>query len=77
MHSSFVFLPALWVLDRLILVGIKKVHPHYTPYYLALIASPFVENVKNHIDYFSYHRIIAYFHVIYSAIHDIIYYLID
>jgi len=72
MNSSFKFLQKLWVLNQKILVEIKENHPNNSQNSLEKITSQFVENVKKNIENFSYNKIIANFHEVYSGINKLI-----
>ncbi len=52
-------------------------HPKNKSKELEIIASEFVENVKNNIENFGYNKIIANFYELYSAINKILDYKID
>jgi len=72
MNSSFKFLQKLWMLNQRILDEIKKNHPSNYQNDLEKVTSQFVENVKKNIENFSYNKIIANFHEVYSAINKLI-----
>jgi len=72
MNSSFKFIQKLWVLNQKILKEIKADHPENTKNDLEIISSKFIKNVEKNIEDFSYNKIIANFHEVYSAISKII-----
>ena len=72
MNSSYKFLQKLWVLNQKILFEIKENHPSSSQNDLEKITSKFVENVKKNIENFSYNKIIANFHEVYSGINKLI-----
>jgi len=72
MNSSYKFLQKLWVLNQKILFEIKENHPRGSQNDLEKITSQFVENVKKNIENFSYNKIIANFHEVYSGISKLI-----
>ena len=60
------------VLNQKVLEEIRKDHPKNSQDELEKITSQFVENVEKNIESFSYNKIIANFHEVYSAINKII-----
>ena len=72
MNSSYKFIQKLWTLNQRILEEIKLDHPKNKSKDLEMIASGFVENVKNNIENFSYNKIIANFYELYSAMNKIL-----
>jgi len=72
MNSSFKFLKKLWVLNQKILDEIKKNHPSNSQNDLEKITGQFVENVKQNVENFSYNKIIANFHEVYSGLNKLI-----
>jgi leucyl-tRNA synthetase len=72
MISSFKFLQKLWLLNQKILIEIDKNHPKNGKSELEKISSQFVENVEKNINNFSYNKIIANFHEVYSSINKIV-----
>ena len=72
MNSSYKFIQKLWTLNQRILDEIKSDHPKNRSKDLEIIASRFIENVKNNIENFSYNKIIANFYELYSAINKIL-----
>ena len=72
MNSSFKFLQRLCVLNKKILEEIKLDHPDNPNTNLEMITTQFINNVENNIENFSYNKIIANFHEVYSAISKIV-----
>jgi len=72
MNSSYKFLQKLWILNQKILEEINSNHPKNSKNDLDIITSQFVGNVEKNIENFSYNKIIANFHEIYSAINKIL-----
>ena len=72
MNSSFKFLQKLWILNQKILQEIKENHPKNSNNQLEVITAKFVGDVQKNIENFSYNKIIANFHEVYSAINKII-----
>ncbi len=71
-NSSFKFIQKLWILNQKILDEIKADHPKTSRNELEKIANQFVNNVQNNIENFSYNKIVANCHEIYSALNKII-----
>ena len=72
MNSSFKFLQKLWILNQKIVEEIKANHPKNSKNDLEIITAQFVENVRKNIENFSYNKIIANFHEVYTAVNKII-----
>ena len=72
MKSSFKFIQKLWVLNQKILEEIKQNHPKNASNDLEKLSNKFVKNVKNNIENFSYNKIIANFHELYTSLNKII-----
>ncbi len=71
MKSSFKFIQKLWVLNQKILDEIKQNHPENVSNDLEKLSNKFVKNVKNNIENFSYNKIIANFHELYTSLNKI------
>ncbi len=72
MISSYKFLQKLWTLNQKILVEINYDHPKSSKKDLDIVTAQFVENVEKNIDKFSYNKIIANFHEVYSEINKLL-----
>ena len=72
MNSSFKFLQKLWVLNQKILDEIKANHPKNSENNLEKITAEFVNSVQTNIENFSYNKIIANFHEVYSSVNKIV-----
>ena len=72
MNSSFKFLQKLWVLNQKILDEIKANHPKNLENDLEKITAEFVNSVQTNIENFSYNKIIANFHEVYSSVNKIV-----
>ena len=72
MNSSFKFIQKLWTLNNRILEQINANHNEDSTNDLEKIASNFIQNVKINIENFSYNKIVANLHEIYSALNKII-----
>ena len=72
MNSSYKFLQKLWILNQKILEEINFNHPKSSKRDLDIITSRFIENVERNIDKFSYNKIIANFHEVYSEINKVL-----
>ena len=68
MNSSFKFIQKLWILNNRILEQINANHNEDSTNDLEKIASNFIQNVKINIENFSYNKIVANLHEIYSAL---------
>ena len=72
MNSSYKFLQKLWTLHQKILDEINSNHPSNSKKDLDIITAQFVENVEKNIENFSYNKIIANFHELYSKINKLL-----
>ena len=72
MNSSFKFIQKLWILNNRILEQINANHNEDSTNDLEKIASNFIQNVKINIENFSYNKIVANLHEIYSALNKTI-----
>jgi leucyl-tRNA synthetase len=66
--ASFKFIQKLWNLNLLILKEIKLNHPTNFGNELERITNLFVDNVTNNLTNFSYNKIVANFHELYSSL---------
>ena len=71
MKSSFKFIQKLWVLNQKILEQIKQNHPKNVSNDLEKLTNKFVKNVKDNIENFSYNKIVANFHELYTSLNKI------
>jgi len=76
-NSSYKFIQKLWVLNHKIIEEIKANHPSNPNNDLEKITNKFIKEVTMNIENFSYNKIIANFHEIYSALNKIIIYKIE
>jgi leucyl-tRNA synthetase len=72
MVSSYKFIQKLWILNQKILGEIEANHPPSSNNSLEKISNQFVKNVTNNINNFSYNKIIANFHEMYSSLNKIV-----
>ena len=72
MNSSFKFIQKLWVLSQKIMEEIHLNHSENKENDLEKQTNQFVENVQKNIENFSYNKIIANFHEIYSVLNKIV-----
>ena len=72
MVSSYKFVQKLWILNQKILGEIEANHPPSSNNSLEKISNQFVKNVTNNINSFSYNKIVANFHEMYSSLNKII-----
>ncbi len=72
MNSSYKFIQKLWVLNQKILDETKKNYPRKKESTIEIIASKFVDDVKKNIENFSYNKIIANFHEVYSKLNKVL-----
>ena len=70
--SSYKFIQKLWVLNQKIIQEIEANHPISENNDLEKITNKFIKDVTKNIENFSYNKIIANFHEIYSALNKII-----
>jgi leucyl-tRNA synthetase len=72
MNSSFKFIQKLWSLNQKILKEINCNHPKIKNNTLEKITAHFIKDVEHNIETFSYNKIIANFHEIYSKLNKLI-----
>jgi len=72
MNSSYKFIQKLWVLNQKIIDEIEANHPSNPNNDLETITNKFIKEVTRNIESFSYNKIIANFHEVYSALNKII-----
>jgi len=72
MISSYKFIQKLWVLNQKIINEIKANHPSNPNNDFEKITNRFIKEVTHNIENFSYNKIIANFHEVYSALNKII-----
>jgi leucyl-tRNA synthetase len=70
--SSYKFIQKLWTLNQKIIEEIKTDHPLNSDNNLEKITNKFIKEVTNNIENFSYNKIIANFHEIYSSLNKVI-----
>jgi leucyl-tRNA synthetase len=70
--SSYKFIQKLWVLNQKIIEEIKANHPSTSDNDLEKITNKFLKEVTQNIENFSYNKIIANFHEIYSSLNKVI-----
>ena len=70
--SSYKFIQKLWVLNQKIVQEIEANHPPSQNNDLDKITNKFIKEVTHNIENFSYNKIIANFHEIYTALNKII-----
>jgi len=68
MMSSYKFIQKLWILNQKIMTEITANHQSNSSNSIDKITNIFIKNVTNNIDNFSYNKIIANFHEIYSSL---------
>jgi len=71
-NSSYKFIQKLWLLNQKIIEQIKADHPSNSNNDLEKITNKFIQEITLNIENFSYNKIIAKFHEIYSALNKII-----
>jgi leucyl-tRNA synthetase len=76
-NSSYKFIQKLWVLNQKIIQEIKADHPPNPNDDIEKITNKFIKDITQNIENFSYNKIIANFHKIYSALNKIILHKID
>ncbi len=76
-RSSYKFIQKLWDLNHKILLEIQKNHKKNSSSNLEKITTNFILNVEKNIENFSYNKIVANFHEIYSSLKKIITLKID
>ena len=72
MNSSFKFIQKLWALHQKILDEISKNHKKKDNIEIEKITNQFIKNVENNLENFSYNKIIANFHEIYSLLNKVL-----
>ena len=72
MSSSHKFLQKLWILNQKILEEINQDYPKSAGNELEIITNQFINNVQKNIENFSYNKIIANFHEVYSSLNKIL-----
>ena len=72
MNSSYKFLQKLWILNQKIVDEINSAHPTSSKKDLDIITAQFIENVEKNIEKFSYNKIIANFHEVYSEVNKLL-----
>ena len=70
--SSYKFIQKLWALNQKIINEINKNHTPNEDNQLEKVTNKFIKKVTHNIENFSYNKIIANFHEIYSALNKII-----
>ena len=70
--SSYKFIQKLWTLNQKIIEEIKADHPLGSDNNLEKVTNKFIKEVTNNIENFSYNKIIANFHEIYSSLNKVI-----
>ncbi len=75
--SSYKFLQKFWILNQKIKEEINKNHNSADENELEKITNRFIENVENNIENFSYNKIVANLHEIYSSLNKIVKIKID
>ena len=70
--SSYKFIQKLWVLNQKIIEEIEVNHPATLDNDLEKITNKFLKEVTQNIENFSYNKIIANFHEIYSSLNKVI-----
>jgi len=77
MNSSYKFIQKLWVLNQKIIDEINANHASEPNMDLEKTTNKFIKEVTNNIENFSYNKIIANFHEVYSALNKIILHKIE
>ena len=72
MNSSYKFIQKLWILNQKILEQIGKNYSSNLDDSIEKVTNQFIKNVTNNIENFSYNKIIANFHEVYSSLNKII-----
>jgi len=70
--SSYKFIQKLWTLNQKIIEEIKANHPLGSDNNLEKVTNKFIKEVTNNIENFSYNKIVANFHEIYSLLNKVI-----
>ena len=76
-NSSYKFIQKLWVLNKKIIQEMEANHPLNPNNDLEKITNKFIKEITHNIENFSYNKIIANFHEIYSALNKVILNKID
>ena len=71
--SSYKFIQKLWVLNQKFIEEINKNHPLNLNNDLEKITNKFIKEITNNIESFSYNKIVANLHEVYSALNKIIF----
>ena len=71
-NSSYKFIQKLWVLHKKIIKEIEADHQSNSSDDLEKITNKFIKDITHNIENFSYNKIIANFHEIYSALNKVI-----
>jgi len=72
MISSYKFIQKLWILNQKIMTEIMANHPSNSDNSIDKITNIFIKNVTNNINNFSYNKIVANFHEMYSSLNKAI-----
>ena len=70
--SAYKFVQKLWILNQKIIQEIESNHPSNPNNNLERITNKFIKEITNNIENFSYNKIVANFHEIYSALNKVI-----
>ena len=70
--SSFKFIQKLWILNHKIIQEIKANHPPNQNNDIEKITNKFIKEITQNIENFSYNKIIANFHELYSSFNNVI-----
>jgi leucyl-tRNA synthetase len=76
-NSSYKFIQKLWVLNKKIIQEMEANHPLNPNNELEKITNKFIKEITYNIENFSYNKIIANFHEMYSALNKVILNKID
>ena len=71
--SAYKFIQKLWVLNQKIVNEVKNNHPSNPNNDLEKLTNKFIKEVTNNIENFSYNKIVANFHELYSSLNKIIF----
>jgi leucyl-tRNA synthetase len=71
-NSSYKFIQKLWILNQKIIQEIEFNHPSNSNNDLEKITNKFIKEITHNIESFSYNKIIANFHEIYSTLNKVI-----
>ena len=75
--SSYKFIQKLWVLNKKIIQEMEANHPLNSSNEIEKITNKFIKEITHNIENFSYNKIIANFHEMYSALNKVILNKID